>query len=299
MFRPTLIRPLPVTLPPFSGECESSYWGRLALANHVPLARLRSPSRWLASRLTSLDILCILSGQSRQHLARTISDLQADDLRPNPPAIPDDHVLRWACRRCVVARTGATFPAQVWAPIHYNVCIGHKLWVGRHVHAPEQQLDLSRTPDIVRAQQRYWRLRRHHGPALIDICEDVTGRLWAGLAHRHYRLVHRAELLHDLVRDKGPGVQPDMKTPWLTAAGFPERVALIHMFASPHWRKLAMSDDFYVSAESIAKFNHRFPTEGPLRGTSRVWFTKTVKSSAAEIEYRLGNPEGIATLIAN
>ncbi|MGH1556353.1 hypothetical protein ACRAWF_45190 [Streptomyces sp. L7] len=57
-----------------------------------------------------------------------------------------------------------------------------------------------------------------------------------------------------------------MKAPWLTAAGFPERVALIHMFTSPHWRKLAMDDDFYVSAESIAKFHHRFPTQGPLAG---------------------------------
>ncbi|WP_328426673.1 hypothetical protein [Streptomyces sp. NBC_00443] len=253
----------------------------------------------MESRLTSLDTLCILSGQSRQHLARTISDLQADDRSLDRPAIPDDHVLRWACRRCVVARTGATLPAQIWAPIHDNVCIRHKLWVGQHVHAPEQQLDLSRTPDIVRAQQRYWRLRRHHGPALIDICQDVTTRLWTGLAHRHYRLVRRAEILHDLVRAKGPEVEPDMKAPWLTAAGFPERVALIHMFTSPRWRKLAMSDDFYVSIDSIAEFHQRFPTGSPLRGTSRIWLTKTVKSSAAEIEYRLGNPEGIATLIAN
>lgn len=69
-----------------------------------------------------------------------------------------------------------------------------------------------------------------------------------------------------------------MKAPWLAAAGFPERVALIHMFT--------------------AKFHQRFPTEGPIRGTSRVWLMKTVKSSAAEIEYRLGNPEGIATLIS-
>ncbi|MFF2644947.1 hypothetical protein ACFVUB_34545 [Streptomyces niveus] len=146
---------------------------------------------------------------------------------------------------------------------------------------------------MVRAQQQYWRLRRRHGPALIDICEEVTGGLWAGLAHRHYRLVHRAETLHDLVRSKGPEAEPDMKAPRLTAAGFPERVALINMFTSPHWRKLAMNDDFYVAAESITKFHQRFPTEGPIRGTSRVWLTKTVKSSAAEIEYRLGNPEGV------
>lgn len=55
-----------------------------------------------------------------------------------------------------------------------------------------------------------------------------------------------------------------------------------------------MNDGFYVSAESIAKFHHRFPTDGPIRGTSRIWFTKTAESSDAEIDYRLGNPEGIA-----
>jgi hypothetical protein len=298
VFRPALIRPLPIPLPPFPGECESSYWSRLALANHVPMARLRAPSRWLESRLTSVDVLCILSSQTRQHLVRTLPDLQTDDRLADPPDIPDDHVLRWACRRCVVARTGSTLPAQIWAPIHDNVCTRHKLWVGQHVHAPEEQLDLSRTPDVVRAQHKYWRLRRHHGPALIDLCEELTAGLWSGLSHRHYRLVHRAETLHDLVRVKGPDVEPDRRAPWLTAAGFPERVALIHMFTSPRWRKLAMSDDFYVSLSSIAQFHQRFPTQSPIRGTSRIWLTKTVKSTAAEIEYRLGNPDGTATLIA-
>ncbi|WP_147266849.1 hypothetical protein [Streptomyces diacarni] len=84
----------------------------------------------------------------------------------------------------------------------------------------------------------------------------------------------------------------------LTAAGFPERVAPAHVFASTRWRKLTISDDFSVSARSIAEFHQRFPTESPLRGTSRIWLTKTVKTSSAEIESRLGNPEGITTLIA-
>ena len=96
-----------IPLPPFPGECESSHWSRPALANHVPLARLRAPSRWLESRLTSVDVLCILSGQTRQHLVRTLPGLQTGARRADRPAIPDDHVLRWACRRCVVARTGA------------------------------------------------------------------------------------------------------------------------------------------------------------------------------------------------
>ncbi|WP_326722241.1 hypothetical protein OHT59_25385 [Streptomyces sp. NBC_00243] len=101
-------------------------------------------------------------------------------------------MLRWACRRCVVTRTGSTLPAQIWVSLHDNVCLRHNLWVGKNVFAPEQQLDPSRTPDVIRAQRRYWRLRRRYGPILIALCYDGTGKLWSGLAHRDYQLVHRA-----------------------------------------------------------------------------------------------------------
>lgn len=289
MFRPALIRPLPIPLPPFPGECESSYWTRLAQANHVPLARLRAPSRWLESRLTSIDALCILSGQSRQHLARTISDLHTEGLLPGPPAIPDDHALRWGCRRCVVARTGWNLPAQVWAPIHENICLRHNLWIGKDVFAPEQQLDLARTPDVIRAQRRYWRLRRRYGPNVTSICLDVTGKLWSGLAHRHYRLTRRVELLHDLVRVKGPTVEPDKAAPWRIAAGYPEHVTLISLFASAHWRRAVLSDDLLVVTQAIAEFHRRFPMQAPLRGTSRTWLSTSIEATARQVE-ALVNP---------
>ncbi|MFE7989772.1 hypothetical protein [Streptomyces shenzhenensis] len=86
--------------------------------------------------------------------------------------MPDDHVLRWACRRCVVARTGWTFPVQVWASAHDDVRPRHDLWIGKSVFAPEQQLDLSRTPDVICAQRRYWRLRRRYGPIATGICQS-------------------------------------------------------------------------------------------------------------------------------
>lgn len=292
MFRPALIRPLPITLPPFPGECESSYWNRLALANHVPLARLRSPSRWLDSRITSLDALCILSGQSRQNLAIAIPDLRADDASPTTKThVPTpDHVLRWACRRCVVTRTGSTLPAQVWASIHDDVCLRHNLWIGKNVFAPEQQLDLSRTPDVIRAQRHYWRLRRRYGPTVTGTCYDATGKLWSGLAHRHYRLTHRAELLHDLVRIKAPTVEPDKASPWLIAAGYPEHVTLISLFASVHWRRSILSDDLLVVAQAIAEFHRRFPMQTPLRGTSRTWISTTIEATARQTEALLNPP---------
>ncbi len=290
VFRPALIRPLPISLPPFPGECESSYWTRLSQANHVPLARLRAPSRWLESRLTSADALCILSGQSRQHLARTISDLYTEGRRPAPPAVPDDHVLRWACRHCVVARTGWTFPAQVWASVHDDVCLRHNLWIGKDVFAPEQQLDLSRTPDVIRAQRRYWRLRRRYGPTVTGVCQGATSKLWSGLAHRHYRLNRRVELLHDLVRVKGPTVEPDKTAPWRIAAGYPEHITLISLFASAHWRRSILSDDLLAATHALAEFHRRFPLQTPLRGTSRTWLSTTITATATQIEALLGPP---------
>ncbi len=93
----------------------------------------------------------------------------------------------------------------------------------------------------------------------IDPCEEETAGLWADLAHRQCRLVHRAETLHDLARAKGPEVGLDGKAPWLTATGFPERGALIRLFTSPRWRKMAMSDDLYVSLSSVAPGATRTP----------------------------------------
>ncbi|MER5499067.1 MULTISPECIES: hypothetical protein [unclassified Streptomyces] len=59
-----------------------------------------------------------------------------------------------------------------------------------------------------------------------------------------------------------------------------------------------MSDDFHVSLGSIARFHRRFPAESPIRGADRARLAKTVRSSAAEIESRLGNPDGTAALLA-
>ncbi|WP_327241672.1 hypothetical protein [Streptomyces sp. NBC_01320] len=50
-------------------------------------------------------------------------------------------------------------------------------------------------------------------PGLRPFTFGPAGKLWSGLAHRHYQLVHRAELLHDPVRVKGPTVEPDKAAP--------------------------------------------------------------------------------------
>lgn len=51
---------------------------------------------------------------------------------------------------------------------------------------------------------------------------------------------------------------PDRAAPWLLAAGYPERVALIGLFASAPWRQLAASDDLLAFADAMAEFDRRF-----------------------------------------
>jgi hypothetical protein len=91
---------------------------------------------------------------------------------------------------------------------------------------------------------------------------------------------------------KGPEVEPDMKAPWLTAAGFPERVALIHMFTSP-LEKAGGTTTSMSPPRASPSSTSASPPKARFGGTSRVWLTKTVNSSAAEIECWLGNPEGV------
>ena len=78
VLRPVLIRPLPIPLPPVPGECESSYWTRLAPAQPCPPGPAASPPTPAGAPSDQCRCPCILSGQSRHHLAHTISDLHAE-----------------------------------------------------------------------------------------------------------------------------------------------------------------------------------------------------------------------------
>ncbi|WP_326791474.1 hypothetical protein OHA79_02065 [Streptomyces sp. NBC_00841] len=121
-------------------------------------------------------------------------------------------------------------------------------------------------------------------PGLRPFPFGPAGKLWSGLAHRHYQLVHRAELLHDLVRVKGPTVEQDKAAPWLIAAGYPEHITLISLFSSTHWRRSLLSDDLRFVTQALAEFHRRFPLLAPLRGASRTWLSTTITATARQIE---------------
>lgn len=128
------------------------------------------------------------------------------------------------------------------------------------------------------------------GPTATGICQEATSKLWSGLAHRHYGLNRRAALLHDLVRLKGPTVEPDKTAPWRIAAGYPELITLVGLFASAHWRRSILSNDLLAATQALAEFHRRFPLQTPLRGTSHTWLSTTITATATQIEALLDSP---------
>ncbi|MER5987247.1 hypothetical protein [Streptomyces sp. NPDC001787] len=169
-FEAVVFRPLPRPLKPFPQETEASFLDRLATANAMPVQRLQRPSHWLESRLDPVGRISVLSGQPQTSIRYAIPRWEPQAW--NTPQGPFAATTRWACRRCVARRTGT--PGQgvmVWMSRHHDqVCIPHRLWIGRAVEAPANQFDLADLPEIVAAQKRHYRLLRRYGPGVINVC---------------------------------------------------------------------------------------------------------------------------------
>lgn len=275
----TLVRPLPHPLAPFPRETQDSYLYRLSAANKIPVNQLQAPSRWLTSRLDYIDRLSILGGQPRHSLIKAIPLLD-NDPRAERPA--DSERPRWACRRCVAKRTGATGPVEVWmSRFHDQICIPHRLWIGRAVDFPSTQLDVSNLPELITAQRRHYRLLHHHGPVITDACYEHCAALWSQIAHHRYRISERADHLLRLVTNDR-NVRP--WDPLRYAAVYPEIVETIALFATPDWRKLAVCGNDKAFTAFRAEFARRLPQESPLRTTGRPWFLRQLRRTAGRID---------------
>lgn len=67
-------------------------------------------------------------------------------------------------------------------------------------------------------------------------------------------------------------------------AVYPEIVETISLYASPHWRRLALADDEAAFRQFKAGFNRRLPQERALRTTARAWFLTELKRTAMRID---------------
>jgi len=159
---------LPIRVPLISGEVLISYLGRLAGANHLTLAEVlavlppwfrtkirnhddRSQHHTLsAAAPQSLHALAWLTGRATDNLARALPAFGTGN--------PDDPVrATTACYKCA-ALGGISQPVPVHLPAHVKVCTRRGVWLsGGH----QQQPDLTACPEIIAAQHRASRLRRH------------------------------------------------------------------------------------------------------------------------------------------
>ncbi|WP_211831505.1 MULTISPECIES: hypothetical protein [Streptomyces violaceusniger group] len=237
-------------------------------------------SSWLESRQDSIKRLAIVSGQSRETLLHAIPQLGQEP----GPFLTDhpDFSVNAPCRLRVARRTGSYSHfsrVSVWSSrFHDQVCLRHKIWTGRSAENYMQQVDVTDLPDVLQAQRRHYRLLRKHGHVVPSACFEHCSDLWDAVVRRGYRPSDRRRRLGIL------GIShPEIWDPRRYIAVYPEVVAATALYASPHRRKLARSEDSgYLHFRT--EFIRQLPQERILRRSSKPWFLKELGDTALRIE---------------
>jgi hypothetical protein len=155
-------QPLPCTVPLFHNETLDSFLHRLAAANHLPadqllpLLEIRRTKKTPANTL--LEPLAAAAGVRQRALELALPEcLDADvDATDKPGTIGRPRsalhtaIQRPACRRCTHA-AGITMTVTCWTTHDRNVCLRHRLWIGNGIANADEQVDISRLPDTLRA----------------------------------------------------------------------------------------------------------------------------------------------------
>ncbi|WP_330827986.1 hypothetical protein [Streptomyces sp. BE230] len=96
-------------------------------------------------------------------------DTDADSHAIDPPgaigrprSAPHTAIQRPACRRCTHA-AGITRTVTCWTAHDRNVRLRHRLWIGNGIANADEQVDISRLPDTLRAQGHHRNLVDRHG----------------------------------------------------------------------------------------------------------------------------------------
>jgi TniQ len=222
---------LPVPARPLAGEMLASYLGRLAAANHLPVATLMSAlPAWLTWRFAShrvlppgtrpapeaaesLHRLAALTGTPAASIARTLPVFGGAP-RGLARAIT-------ACRRCAAAR-GIAQPVPVHQSAHETVCTRHGIWLPL---PGLPQLDITACPEIAIAQHRARALQRRCTPEQLIYAQVKAAELAAsGLPGQDPSpgWEQRAQLL----RKTNPGLNAPAGTELIRAARYPDIIAL-------------------------------------------------------------------------
>lgn len=276
-----LVRPLPRPVTPFPQESEKSYLRRLGEANRILPQRTLTQSHWLDSRQDYIDRLSMASGQSRESLLRAIPYLGQQPKMHHPyrpdffPGVP--------CRRCVAQRTGSynrIHQITAWrSRFHDQICLRHRLWIGQPPGNYQIQADLTDLPDVLQAQRRHQRLLHEHGPTVLSTCYEHGATLWNELTGRSFRQEDTARR----VRALPPLQYGSNRDHRRLIAHYPETVTTAALYASPHWRSLALTEG-HGFQQFIQEFNNRLRVELVPRFDGTMWFDTMLRETAARIE---------------
>lgn len=242
---PTL-QPLPIRVAPFLDETLDSYLDRLAWANRLDRTALR---RHLSgSRLKSVPVpiarLAALTGYRKRSLRYAILELSTDDERvimtvSNRPW-PGPEV-RGGCHRCLhkLSRMrNSPGIIRLQHPEDMVICLRHRRWIQAATSFEAQQPDLSPQPDILRAHRMRRRLNRrgyYHLYGALLVAERIVSQ-WAGEEQHKERFHQRMRIFHgEAWLAKVPRQHPT-----ISAARYPEVIALARLLTVPYWRSLAL-----------------------------------------------------------
>lgn len=261
-------RSLPFPLAPLPAETTVSFLRRLATANAVPLDAITSqvgftPNRRLPTNAdlaltrSAWDRLSVMTGRTPADLMRALRPVAPPPraaAHPETPrvmvATPRDREITAACRHCLTERAICDELVEIWLDAAAHLCHRHHTWLR------DQQLDISVTPELTRAQRRHARLAAQYAA-------DHLAAAWAHA--RHITDGWRQFPFHPMA------VRFRARTDLLTrhnrldflpqaCAAYPETVHLAAIIAEPRWHAAA-GGDRHDHERFLREVNHRLETD--------------------------------------
>lgn len=170
-YSPGTSRPLPVRVPPATGETLASYLARVSAGNHIALDTLLTILPvWFHRKITSDDDLRRHHNQppaspAALHRLSYVTGITVAALEHALPALADPQTtgpmrITSACRRCMATR-GVDHPVPVYLPANVQICLRHNIWLSS---ADQAQFDIATCPEIASAHNRARRLLRRLTP---------------------------------------------------------------------------------------------------------------------------------------
>ncbi|MFJ1550052.1 hypothetical protein [Streptomyces sp. NPDC088246] len=235
--------PLPHTVPLFHNETLDSFLHRVAAADQLlPLLKIRRTKKTPVNTL--LEPLAAAAGVRRRALELALPEFLDADAVDKPGTIGRPRsalrtaIQRPACRRCRYA-AGITMPVTCWTTHDHNIRLRHHLWIGDGLTTADEQVDISRLPDTLRAQRHHRNLVARHGRRWVRNAYPDARKIyftWPQQSADPFDLLDTAR--HILNDDTGTAPSPDLT---LTVVFHPQVVTLAGLLAGQEWEHRAVA----------------------------------------------------------